>query len=119
MRHVLMIVVLAVAAVSIYSYLHKGASEVVKRQLTAIVDDMGLSPEWTAEVRTMIDRLHDDCFARAMDVSRRLGTKFDERSYYDDIFDRITGDARGLGMTELADKLEDERQYHILTVTEH
>lgn len=118
MRKVIGILMLLAAAVAVYFYYQQRVSEPVKQELMRIADDMDLSPAWTADLKNMIEQFHDGAFRKALDVSKELGRKFDEKLYYDEIFRRIIDSANQQGKTEFAAKLAEEKEFHSLAVTE-
>lgn len=118
MRYALAVIVVAAVGVAFYLYRQDAASGVVKREMLAIVEDMGLGPDAVAEVQRMVETFHDEYYSRAMDVSKKLGRKFDESAYYNQLVDHIVGVARDSGLDEIADRLALEKDSHRLVVSE-
>ncbi len=119
MRKLIGLAVVVAAGVGFYLYRHGGASERVKAEMLLLVDDMHLSSQWRDETKSLIERFHDEAFAAALDVTKKLGGKFDEKLYYDDVFKRVITVARGQGLTGLADALEEQESLFSIVVSEH
>ena len=115
---VLGMVVVAGVGVSFYTYKHKRAGDLVLAQILGVADDMDISPEFKDELHTLLGAAHEDAFARAFDISRALGRKFDTELYYKEIFDVVIARAREQGKDDLGDRIEREREYFSITVTE-
>ena len=112
------VLVLAAVGGAVYSHLRAKASERVKAEMLRVAADLTLSPDERASVRRLIESAHDEAFNNALNLTRRHGRKFDEQSYFNDVFDRVITDARAEGLTELADRLERARPHFSFTVTE-
>ena len=107
-----------VFAVVFYNYYRGDASGRVKAEMLRLVDDMELSAGEKAETSRLVEAHHGQAFDHAIHINRELGRKFDEKSYYDDLFTRMMDQARGDGHAELAEKLSQQKNNHSLEVTE-
>ncbi len=115
---VLGMAVVAGVGVGFYNYKHQRASAVLLAQILGVADDMDISPGFKDELHTLLRAAHEDAFARALDISRDLGRKFDEGLYYKEIFDAVIARAREQGKNDFGDRIEQERKYFSITVTE-
>jgi predicted kinase len=118
LRWLVAIVVVASVAVAFYHHLHGRASGHIKAEVMAIADEMVLSPEQRDRLKGLLEAAHDEAFHKALDPTKKLGRKFDDRLYYDGVFDIVIARARGEGDNDLADTVERQRQHFALTVTE-
>lgn len=118
-RTLFALIVIAVAATTVFLYRRGNAGAEVKREIVAIVNEIELPQDWRTTAEEYIHAAHEKAFNKAMDVTRKFGEKFDAKVYYDDIFDRIIAWARDDGKADLAAKLEEARKAHSLRVTEH
>ena len=122
MRKVLALLLVVGVGVVFYVQRRDSASEQVKAQMLLIVDEMTLEPIEPVEregVKPLISQFHQQAFDEAMDISRQHGRKFDAQHYYNAVLDLTVAQLRSDGNASLADKIEQVRQYHSLTVTEH
>ena len=118
MRNILAIMLLVAIGTGFYVYRGEQSGERVKVQMRGVIDDMALSPEWRGEVRRFFDTCHETAFHAAMDVSKKLGRKFDSKKYYDMVFDEIIERAREGGHDDLAERLAQEKNLFRLVVVE-
>jgi len=118
MRKLLGGLCVVVFAVVFYNYYRSEASGRVKAQMLRLVDDMELSAGERAETKRLVETCHVLAFDAALHINRELGRKFDEKSYYDELFTRMVDQARGDGHAELAQKLSQQKDLHSLEVTE-
>lgn len=118
MRKLLGGLCVVVFAVVFYNFYRGDASGRVKAEMLRLVDDMELSTGERAEIKQLVEAHHDQAFDHALHFNRERGRKFDEKSYYDELFTRIVDQARGDGHAELADKLSRQKDNHYLEVTE-
>ena len=118
LRWLISLVVVIAVGLTFYAKLREDASRRVKAEMLAIIKDMNLPPEWHDEAVWLVEAAHKEAFDKALDVTKKLGRKFDERVYYNEIFDLIVNRAREDGKTQLADRLADERSRFLLHVTE-
>ena len=119
MRRLLGGLCVVVFAVAFYNHYRGDASGRVKAEMLKLVDDMELSAGERTETKRLVEACHGQAFDYALDVNRKLGRKFDEKSYYDQLFTRMVDQARGDGHAELAQKLTQQKDSHSLDVTEH
>ena len=118
-RALLALVVIGAAAAAFFAYRRGDAAAEVKREIVAIVGEIGLPPDWRATAEQYVHAAHEKAFHKAMDVTRRLGEKFDAKVYYDEVFELIIAWAREDGKPDLAARLDDARKTYSLQVTEH
>ncbi len=118
MRNILAVMLVIGVGLSFYVYRNEQSGERIKVQMRGVIDDMALSPQWRGEVRRFFDACHETAFHAAMDVSRKLGRKFDSKKYYDMVFDEIIERARESGHDDLAGRLSLEKNLFRLVVTE-
>jgi hypothetical protein len=112
------LVVAGVAAYAFYTYREQSAAERVKAEVIAIVHDMDLLPAWEEDVLERVDVAHPQAFAKALDVTKQLGRKFDASVYYKELFDAVIASARENGKHDLADSLDRQRRHFQLSVSE-
>jgi len=112
------IVVLVIVAEAIYTDRERSAGDRVKAEIVAIVYDMDLLPGWEEDVLQRVDLFHYRAFTKALDVTKKTGRKFDEETYYNELFDLVIASAREDGKSELADSLDRQRKTFQLSVTE-
>ena len=79
---------------------------------------MKLSPQEHAEVSHLIAIYHEQAFNDALDISKKRGDKFDVQVYYDGIFRLVLESLRTDDQAALADKIEKQKDYFTLKVTE-
>ena len=118
LRWLVAIVVIAAVAVAFYFHLHKRASGLIKAEVQAIADDMTLSPEQRNRLKDFLEAAHDKVFNEALDPTKKLGRKFNEKLYYDEIFNAVIARAREEGYNDLADTVDRQREHFAFTVTE-
>ena len=94
------------------------ASRRIKAEMLGVIEDMNLPSEWQEEATWLVEAAHKEAFDSALDVTRKLGRKFDERIYYNEVFDLIINRAREDGQPQLAERLANERSSFLLHVTE-
>lgn len=112
-----LVVVLAVGVI-FYVHRREDASRRIKAEMLGIIEDMSLPSEWQEEASWLVEAAHKEAFDSALDVTKKLGRKFDECVYYNKVFDLIINRAREDGQTQLADRLASERSSFLLHVTE-
>ncbi len=110
--------VLTAVGAGVYSHLHAKASNRVKVEMLQVADDMTLETAERDTVRRLIAAAHDAAFDLALDLTRTHGRKFDERVYFDAVFDQVVTRARGEGLVRLADKVDRQRQHFSFNVAE-
>ena len=98
--------VVAAVAVSFYRHMHKQASDRVKEQVFAIVDEMALSPEYRNQLKHLLEAAHEAAFDAAMDPTRKLGRKPDAKVYYEEVFTLALARARESGNDDLATRVD-------------
>ena len=118
MRKVLALVTIAVFAAGFYSYFRDRESLKIKREMLALVGDLELTPEQANVARNMVESLHTAVFARALDISRDRGRKFDARAYQDEMFARMIDRAKADDV-DLAERLSTQQKHHDLVVSEN
>ncbi len=114
----LVVAVMVIAAYVLYTRREQSASDRIKAEVVAIVHDMDLLPGWEDDVLQRVDLFHSQAFTKALDLTKRLGHKFDEKAYYNELFDLVIASARQDGKSDLADSLDRQRQTFQLSVTE-
>ena len=114
----LVVVVLAIAAYMLYTRREQSAADRVKAEVVAIVHDMDLFPDWEDKVLELADVAHPQAFAKALDVTKELGRKFDASVYYKELFNLVIASAREEGKNDLADSLDRQRKTFQLSATE-
>ncbi len=118
MRKLLAGLGLVVFAVVFYNYYGGDSSKRVRTEMLRLVGDMELSDAERAEAQRLVETFHDATYQNSLDIGRKVGSKFDEKSYYDELFARMTDQARSDGNSELAQKLSAQKDLHSLHVTE-
>lgn len=118
LRWLISLVVVVAVGVTFYTKLREDASRRIKTEMVGVIEDMSLPRDWHEEATWLVEAAHKEAFDKALDVTKKLGRKFDERVYYNEIFDLIINRAREDGKTRLADRLADERSRFLLHVTE-
>ena len=118
MRNVIALLIVVGVGVGVWKYLQGTASDEIKNQMLLILDDMDLSAQERNEIKPLLSQFHEQAFDRALDISKKHGQKFDEKSYYDEVFNLVVGELREKGNVLLADKVERLQTLHSLTVTE-
>ena len=114
----LVVAVVAIAASVLYTRREQSAADRVKAEAVGIVQDMSLLPDWEEKVLELVDVAHPQAFAKALDVTKELGRKFDASVYYKELFDLVIASAREEGKNDLADSLDRQRKSFQLSVTE-
>ncbi len=118
LRWLISLVVVIAVGLTFYAKLREDASRRIKTEMVGVIEDMSLPPDWHEEATWLVEAAHKEAFDKALDVTKKLGRKFDERVYYNEIFDLIVNRAREDGKTQLADRLAGERSRFLLHVTE-
>ena len=118
MRNVIALVVILAVGIGIFVYRHDSASDRIKTEMLAIAKDMELSPQEHNEVNHLITVYHEQAFNKALDISRKRGDRFDVQVYYDEIFRLVLGSLRTDDESALADRIEKQKDYFTLKVTE-
>jgi hypothetical protein len=118
MRNVVALILVIGVGVGVFMYRRGSASDEIKTQMLLIVDDMDLPAQERGEVKALVSQFHRQAFNRAMDVSKQLGRKFDEKSYYEEVFSLVVTRLREEGNTLLADNVERRHTFHSLSVKE-
>ncbi len=118
MRSFVALVLLVGVGVGFYMYKSEDGSKRIKAEMSKLIDDMPIKPEWKAEAAVLFSAVHEKAFQAALDVTQRLGKKFDDQTYYDKVFEMMQRRAREEGKEQLADKLEEEKSLFTFTVTE-
>jgi len=114
----LTILLLATVAVALYLFMHEDRSKHIREEMTALIGDMQITDEWKQEARQILDSVHEKAFDAALDVTQKLGKKFDINTYYDKVFEMMEQRARDAGKPELAEKLEEQKALFTLSVVE-
>ena len=117
-RKILGVLCVVVSAVLFYNYMRSDSSNRIKNEMLRLLDDMELTAEERAEAKRLVEAHHAAVFESALDVSRKLGNKFNENLYYDELFTQMIDQASADGHSELAQKLDSQRKLHSLNVTE-
>lgn len=117
-RKILMLVLLVAAGVGYWTYRHDAASNYIKAEMLAIVDEMDLTPVGRADVKQLIVRFHAGLFDRALDVGKQHGRKFDDTFYYDEMYRQVVEQLRADGDDAFADKVDRLKGEFFLSVTE-
>jgi hypothetical protein len=118
MRNVVALIIVVCIGIGVFVQRRTSASREIRSQMLQIVDDMDLAAQERTDVKSLVAHHHEQAFAAALDMSRRLGRKFDERSYYEEVFGLVTGSLRAEGKAFLADKIDRLKEFHVLSVTE-
>ncbi len=119
MRKLLAALLVVGVGVGVFVSRRGSASNEIKSQMLLILDDMDFTPRGRDEVKRLVLQFHDRVFSQALDMSRELGRKFDERSYYDELFRLVVFQLHEEGSASLAKKVEGLQKLHSLTVSEH
>ena len=117
MRKVLAVVTVVVFAVGIYSYFRDRESLKIKSEMLRLVDDLDLTPPQRDRARGMVETHHLSVFARALNLSRERGHKFDAKLYQDEMFARMIEQSRS-DDPDLAERLSTQQRHHELIVSE-
>ncbi|UCC28702.1 MAG: hypothetical protein JSU86_10920 [Phycisphaerales bacterium] len=117
-RWLVSLVVVIAVGVTFYAHRREDASRRIKAEMLGIIEDMSLPSKWQEEAAWLVEAAHKEAFDNALDVTKKLGRKFDERVYYNKVFDLIIDRAREDGRTQLAESLANERSSFLLHVTE-
>ena len=118
MRKVLAVVTVAVFAVGIYSYLRDRESLKIRSEMLRLANDLELTPPQLNRVRGMVESMHNSVFARALDLSRERGRKFDAKLYQEEMFARMIERAK-VEDADLAERLSTQQKHHELVVSEN
>ncbi|MCH7840549.1 MAG: hypothetical protein IID38_10000 [Planctomycetes bacterium] len=118
MRNAIALLIVVGVGVGVWKYLQETASDEIKNQMLLILDDMDLSAQEREEVRPILLQYQEQAFTQAMDISKRHGRKFDEKSYYDEVFNLVVGELLEKGNVLLAEKVKRLQTLHSLIVTE-
>lgn len=118
MRSFVALILLAGIAVGVYMYKSEDGSQHIKAEMSKLIDDMPIKPEWKDEAAVLFSAVHEKAFQAALDVTQRLGKKFDDQTYYDKVFEMMERRAREEGKELLAEKLEKEKSLFTFNVTE-
>ena len=118
MRNVIALVVILAVGIGIFVYRHDSASNQIKVEMLGIAKDMKLSPQEHTEVSHLITVYHEQAFNEALDISKKRGEKFDVQVYYDEIFRLVLESLRTDDRPALADKIERQKDYFTLKITE-
>lgn len=118
MKGFVSLLLLVGVGVGVYIYLQEDASKSIKAEMARLIDDMEINPEWREEASVLFTACHEKAFEAALDVTQRLGKKFDSDTYYNKVLEMMQERAREDGNTLLADKLEEQKPLHTLKVTE-
>jgi len=118
MKRFVTLVVLATVGIGFYVYLHDDRSKHIREQMTALIGEMQLKEEWKQEAQALFDTVHEKAFEAALDVTKKLGEKFDDETYYDKVFEMMQQRARDEGKSDLADKLAEQKGLFALNVAE-
>lgn len=119
MKNFVALLLLVAVGVGVYVYLQNNASDNVRMQMAGIINDMKIPPKWKEDAQAMLADVHEKAFDAALDISQRLGRKFDDKAYYDKVFELMEQRATEEGKTDLADKLAEQKKLFSLKVTEH
>ncbi len=117
MRKVLAIVTVVVFAVGIYTYIRDRESLKIRGEMLRLMNDLELTPPQLNRVRGMVESMHNFVFARALDLSRERGRKFDAKLYLDEMFVRMIERAKA-DDPDLAERLSTQQRHHELIVSE-
>ncbi len=118
MKRFLAVVFLAALGAGLYVYMQDDRSKHIRTEMSALIGDMEIKEEWKQDAQALFDTVHRKAFEAALDVTKRLGQKFDDDTYYDKVFEMMQQRARDEGKGELADKLEEQKVLFALNVTE-
>ena len=118
MKRFVALVCLAALGAGLYVYLQDDGSKHIRTEMSALIGDMQIKEEWKQEAQALFDTVHKKAFEAALDVTKRLGQKFDDDTYYDKVFEMMQQRARDEGKTDLADKLAEQKALFALNVTE-
>ena len=110
MRKVLGVVVLAVAIVVAFIWYQGQVSGQVKAEMLSLVNRMELSADERADVRGLVEELHDGAYELARQVAQGSGKRYDTTKYLDELFAALQSKLRSAGKAALADKLAAERE---------
>jgi len=118
LRWLISLGVVVAVGITFYTHRRQDASRRIKAQMVGVIEDMSLPRDWREEATWLVEAAHKEAFDKALNISKKLGRKFDERVYYNEIFDLIVNRAREDSKTQLADRLADERSRFLMHVTE-
>ena len=118
MKKFVYIVILVTVGIGFYFFLRDDGSSRIRKEMTALIGDMNITPEWKEEAKAIFDTVHEKAFEAALDVTQKLGEKFDDDAYYDKVFEMMQQRARSEGKGELADKLAEQKELFALNVSE-
>ncbi len=117
MRKALAVVTVVVFAVGIYSSFRDRESLKIRGEMLRLMNDLDLTPPQLSRVRGMVESMHNSAFARALDLSRDRGRKFDAKLYQDEMFARMIERAKSED-PNLAERLSTQQTHHELVVSE-
>ncbi len=117
-RWLVSLVVVIAVGLTFYAHQREDASRRIKAEMLGIIEDMSLPSKWQEKATWLVEAAHKEAFDSALDVTKKLGRKFDKNIYYNGVFDLIINRAREAGHTQLADRLASERSSFLLHVTE-
>jgi len=118
MRNFIALLLLVGVGVGVYLYKSENGSKKIKAEMSRLIDDMQIKPEWKQEAGALFNAVHEKAFQAALDVTQKLGKKFDDETYYNKVIEMMEQRAREEGKQKLADTLEEEKSLHSLSVTE-
>jgi len=118
MKNFVVLLLLVAVGVGFYVYLQDDASARIKTEMSGIIGEMQLPPEWKEEAKTLLAAVHEKAFEASLDITERLGRKFDDKTYYDKVFEMMQQRAADEGKTELAENLAQQKELFRLDVTE-
>lgn len=118
MKRFVALVCLAALGAGLYVFLQDDRSKHIRTEMSALIGDMQIKEEWKQEAQALFDMVHRKAFEAALDVTKRLGQKFDDDTYYDKVFEMMQQRARDEGKIDLADKLAEQKGLFSLNVTE-
>lgn len=118
MRKLLAVVTVAVVGVGVYAWLRDRESVKIRGEMLRLVNDLELTPSQLSMTRGMVESMHNDVFARALDLSRDRGRKFDSKLYYEEMFARMIERAKTAD-PDLAERLSTQQPHHELVVHEN
>ena len=110
MRKVLGVIVLAAAIVAAYIWYQGQVSGQVKTEMLSLVNRMELSADERAEVRGLVEELHDGAYKQARQAAEGSGKRYDITKYLDELFAAMQTELRADSKSALADKLAAERE---------
>ncbi len=118
MRSFVALVLVAGIGVGLYIYKSEDGSKRIRTEMSKLIGDMEIKPEWQEEANALFSAVHEKAFQAALDVTQRLGKKFDAETYYAKVTEMMQERAREEGKELLADAIEEQKPLHSLSVTE-